>query len=404
MKTKIIILLLASASIMAWGLDFGVDLGEEASTASTSDNSDSSDVYHEISALMWLRKPVADGTFSLRGGGVYTSKNEKAHPSLTSLKWTGFLDEEKRVILRGGRIASDDMSKLIGRSPMDGVGVTLKQPRFTLSGSAGYTGFLFNDDTSVIMSANDLVQLADDDEVFGVPRILATVSIEPVLFERHKIGFELFSQTDMWESLDGDGKALNTQYASVRAEGAVAARLYYAVAGSLGIAERSGSDIGISGAGSGSLTWIAPKAKSFRLSAGLAAATGDSSRASYFGEGDPGSQFFAVVPKTYGQVLEAFAANNLIGSLLVSVKPANPLYVQASLLPIMRLGDGAVNYTGSAEAGYTGTEADFIVSYAPTSDVRADLKGGFFIPRDGAFVDGYDSNRWELKAQLTLAF
>ncbi|MBN2510017.1 MAG: hypothetical protein JXB03_07065, partial [Spirochaetales bacterium] len=78
----------------AFGLDFGIDLSDEASAAQTFSSDDTADIYHDITASLWVRSPFKDGAFSVKGGAVYDTETQKGSPSLTALNWTGFLDSQ----------------------------------------------------------------------------------------------------------------------------------------------------------------------------------------------------------------------------------------------------------------------------------------------------------------------
>ena len=382
--------------------DFGVDTKGDVSATKYSDSDGSAESESTVSVIGWVRSTMELSSINFRGGMIYDSESGDTLPSMTVLNLTGYTGPYKRVMYSVGRIGSSDPSGLIGRTPMDGGAVRIRTGEISFLFNAGYTGFLFKEDTKIAVTPNDILQLADDDEVTGVPRILTTAVLGfPGFMGRHDLKLQMTGQFDMWDSSDGSFDSLHTQYLGMSLEGPLSPVFFYRLGAVMGTAGMGSGSVGVSGAGRASVSWLKPDMMSLCVTAGVSTATGDPDRSGYIDDDGSGQQFVPLVPQANGQVLEAALSNNLLGNLKISVKPTRTFLTELSLMPVYRLTDGPVNYAGSESAGFAGMETDLLVAYAPFSDVRFDIAGGIFAPSDN-FADGYDSVKWGIKTSLTL--
>ena len=136
-----------------------------------------------------------------------------------------------------GRYAFAEESGLIFSDRVDGSLVRVDLPEVSVQAAAGYSGLIDGRNTGVLMTADDLADVADEDERAGSRRIVTSLGATlPQVAERHDLSSGVVAQ---WDTRDADdaGQVLNTQYLYLAADGAVTGDLYYA-AGLVGSANQ----------------------------------------------------------------------------------------------------------------------------------------------------------------------
>ena len=126
-----------------------------------------------------------------------------------------------------GRYAFAEETGLIFSDRVDGSLLRIDLPVLSVQATAGYSGLIDGRTTGILMTGDDLADVADDDERAGSRRIVTALSATVVqLADRHDLSAGVLAQ---WDTRDGDeaGEVLDSQYAYLAADGAVTGNLYY---------------------------------------------------------------------------------------------------------------------------------------------------------------------------------
>lgn len=422
-------LLALSLPLAAQRLDAAVDLGLSGSSTDTSDFT----VYGKLSPSFSL--PIGTGAEFAGSGfvmGAYSTAyaNDPSSPDGTAPLTYGLdqfrLETASKAPQAGidalvfdlGRFRFQDPSGYVLSSPADGLAFAIRYPNLDLDFRSGYTGLLFEDDSTIFMS------LADEanDGILGSPRLLAQAQIGLPNLLGESFALTVLSQSDLNPSSSfinsgstvrdpSKGGRLNTQYFELESSGSISTVVYQAFL--------------VYGTGT-TLSWIATSAtegsyqyepiSSFFAGANaslplptlpiagstlgfeLLYASGDTDGSLPL-EGNTSSLSTAFTPvstATLGEVFSPYLSNLIVGKADFGAKPSLfglSFDGEFDLLTFFRPTLAPIYVTGvklDPVSNYLGTEADLKISCGILSDIEVSCTIGVFIPQ-GQSIQGSGS-------------
>jgi hypothetical protein len=337
-----------------------------------------------------------------------------------------------------GRFLYSDQSRFVLDAPLDGMLVSMGSSSFTVSLYAGYSGLIWNPQTSTVdMTLADNADKSLANGFFlGPPRAIEAVSLTiPQIIPFHTLTVSLIGQEDLRNSsglikegqsvfAPSKGGALHSFYAGLGLDGSFSSIAYYNLFGYF----ETGTTLSylstyqykpiIAGLLGGSVLFYFENILFSRIELKGVYSTGDPDYTS-FKEGntsDTASLFIPISNELIGVAFTPELGNLFFFSATYSFKPfasakgstLDNLQALVRGLAFFRSGMGPVSsvaINSSSSSLYLGTEADLIFNYRPTSDLGISLSAGVFFPDKGsstsAIVD--DGKPYQLSGKLELS-
>lgn len=425
------LLLLITAPLFSLEFD-GVEFGGSVrSETTTSDTPDQDDLEHSDKLFLYLRGGDPERLDLLIRGSYEFNLDEAYQFDLSVLRAAGTVPLGEPVYgalsYRAGRFSLSDAPRILISQRIDGAAASLELPNVQFRIAGGYTGLLFPDPAGLYVTATDLGEYEEDDDLLAPGKVIGLASTAfPELIGNHSLRLLGVAQLDTRDRLDDGEEKLSTYYPAVVLDGPVSRSLFYTagVAGGFGTLERETGDSTesstlASGMGTLSVQYLPWSLNWFNAELGVVGATGDESVESYL-ERDSGETLTQFVPLRsfgVGEVLAPDLANLVVPRLQLEVKPfvnagsgvARNVGVSVAGYGYFRPTAGATSVspgTPDSDTAYIGSETDLRVSFRPTSDVGLSLYGGLFFPNSASEAPlGSDAeSAWEAGAQLSVSF
>ncbi|MCK5200220.1 MAG: hypothetical protein KAR21_17810, partial [Spirochaetales bacterium] len=216
-KLSTLIILLFFIFGILYGMDFGGNIKDTSILSYSEELGD----YRESNLSLWLTADFGnDLSFFSQGSYTYSTVT----PYLFELDFLNIRKETSSLLsYTAGRLWTADFSGYIFNHTMDGVSAELNFPTAILSISAGYTGLLFKDSSSVLITRADQSDQFNSEIIFAAPRAVGGLDLLlPELFMAQDLNISFWMQMDLRsgeEILDEDdlfsstkGGKLHTQY------------------------------------------------------------------------------------------------------------------------------------------------------------------------------------------------
>ncbi|MFP4376550.1 MAG: hypothetical protein ACLFP4_05860 [Spirochaetales bacterium] len=375
--------------------------------------------------------PDETADLTVRGSYEYLLSGDPYYFSLDELRYTlrSRFGQHGSFEFAMGRFEERDPTGLIFHETVDGFLVSFGLPGVHVSATAGYTGLVFEESSSIVVSIADALELQDDDP-FGPPRLYVAANGEHQLTDAGlTLGFGLAAQFDLHDrdDLAAPGDSLfsgaftgpvQTQYQSVRLFGPIHELVSLDLFGSMVTGSMLSPNFDtvtfekapILGFLTGATITATFDAESHpTISAGAVFASGDDDSESTL-EGNTSGYATSFVPistpvrvpwsrDNRGSLLttSVFYSNLLLAELSASIRPFGALsgYVAKNTTAeirgaaILRTSEGEPpisDVLSSFTGNYLGAEAavGISVGFAPFADLQLD--GGLFFPNEGAFL------------------
>ncbi len=424
--------------LLAAGYGYSFDFGGNLEDSTYYYYDDSSSMYHSDNLSLWVRTPIwknADVYF--QGSYTYTT-DDAVFFDLDYLRIES--NRSSAVDYTLGRISVSDFSGYVFNHKLDGMSLAYNIPWGVIRVSAGYTGLLFDNSSSLIMT---LADQNDDDTAtlysLAAPRFVSGLEVLlPDLFLHQDMHIGVWSQVDMRNKDDvvaegttavsSIGGKLNTQYFGAGVSGPLSPSLYFDGFAYLGTGRTLSYIDGVytykpvvSFLGSAGIRYYSNAFFYSRISFRFLYSSGDSDYHSSFLEGNTngdGTNFIPVSRQSLALVFSPQLGNIFFTRLSYSLKPLSeqksPLLrnIQTELTAnnFFRSTTGQISEGGinpSSSALYLGTEVDGTVNFRPYSDFGVSLSGGVFIPNngtDGAFLESQQKVAFLARLGLSFSF
>ncbi len=418
-------------------LAFGFDFGGYIDNVSIFSNSSESNFYQQDKLSIWFSMGTGSNPAFLARGS-YTFSTEKPYFfDLDILKVSG--ETPSIFSYTAGRYHTSDFSGLILNHRLDGITAVLDFPMASISATAGYTGLLFKDSSSIIMSKADELDSEDTAVILASPRIIGGMNLLlPELFFRQDLNISFWMQMDLRSEtnlvsegtllLSNTGGRLHTQYTGLGLKGPIVSSLYYNIFAYMGTGTTM-SYIGGSYSYKGILSFLsgfglryyAEKILFSRIAFDFLYSSGDSDYSNDFTEGNTveAANMFRPVSRPYFALAFSPQLGNIfVGQLSYSIKPFSQtanrilakIQTEIKASGFFRSTTGLISEPGIDPASndlYLGTEIDGIMNFRPLSDLGLSITGGVFLPNTasgGAFLAADRDMEIIGKAEFSLSF
>ncbi len=414
----------------------GLDFGGSINNKSILSYSEELNGYTETGLSLWLTADLGD-TIKLMSQGSYTYSTVK--PYLFELDFLNIKSETDSLFsYTVGRLWTADFSGYIFSHTMDGATAKLNFPTALVSITAGYSGLLFKDSSSVIISKADQSDQLNSEVMFAAPRIIGGLDLLlPELFLTQDLNLSFWMQMDMRagsELLDEGpqlpsvkGGKLHTQYSGIGLKGPLASSLYYDTSFFLGTgktlsyidAAYSYENI-ISFFGAFGLRYYTRDRFYSKAGFKFIYSSGDSDY-SEFTEGNTeggSTNFIPITRSNFAQIFSPLPGNIFLAQLNYSIKPFGSgknkklqnIQTELKASGFFRSTTGEISEPGInplSDSLYLGTEIDAVINFRPFSDLGIALSGGVFLPNtssDGAFLASERDVELSGKAEFSFSF
>lgn len=417
------------------GLDFGGSINNKSIISYSYLEEELSD-YSETGLSLWLTADLSD-TIKLMSQGSYTYSTVK--PYLFELDFLNIGSETESLFsYTVGRLWAADFSGHIFSHTLDGVTAELNFPTAILSMTAGYSGLLFTDSSTVVISKADQSDQSSSEVIFAAPRLISGLDLLlPELFMSQDLNLSFWMQMDLRAESDllsegpqaesSKGGKLHTQYSGIGLKGALAPSLYYDTNFFLGTgktlsyidAAYSYENI-LSFMGTFGLRYYLQDKFFSKAGFKFIYSSGDSDY-SEFTEGNTESNstnFIPVSRSEFAQIFSPLLGNIFIAQLNYSIKPFGSgknkklqnIQTELKASGFFRSTTGKISEPGInqfSDSLYLGTEIDAVINFRPFSDLGIALSGGVFLPdtsSSGAFLETERNVELTGKAEFSFSF
>lgn len=426
-------LLLIVTTPALFGLEFdGVEFGGTlTSETSLSDNApEEDDLEHSDKLFLFLRGGDPEQLDLLIRGSYEFNLDDAYQFDLTTLRAAGTLPLGTPVTgalsYRAGRFLLEDRTGLLLSQRVDGASLQIDVQDLRLRFAGGHTGLLFPDPAGLYLTAADVAEYNEDDELFAPNKLIGLVTFGlPNIVANQSVTFLTAAQVDQRYELEAGEDRLSTFYPSVVIDGPISRDVFYTLGlvGGVGQVERSIAGAAETSIKSGmvaiALQYLPAEIGGFNLEAGLVAASGDNDVVSYLGRSSDAkiNQFVPLRSFGVGEVLSPDLSNIIVPRVVAQIRPfanhpeplARNLGFTLSGYGYFRPTSGATSITpgtSGADNSYLGSEGNLEVAFRPTSDIGLSLYGGAFVPytnSDSAFGSDADV-AWEAGGELSISF
>ncbi len=461
-KVSVLTVILLSATLSLYSLDFGVYLDNSTSlTLSAAANQPATSFLQADKASLWFQSELGEYfDFRIQGSYSYSSDNMPYLFDIDRLTLTGrfpITKEERRgapgVVLPAifsfsmGRFPFKDFSGYVLNHNLDGLKLSFGYPDFNTDIRFGYSGLLLKPTSSIYLSKEDVLDTERSNVILASPRIIGMFTVNiPSLF-RQSISLSVLFQEDLRNLFSStlvkegdqsfnpqDGGLVDTQYIGLGSTGSIVPSLYYGTFAYLGTGRMlsyladSGSATGYSYQYTGILSYMAGLRLRYFLSNFLDSyalvetliASGDATDNSiYEGNTDAVSEAFNPISNTGVAVVFSPVLKNMVsfkGEFSLKPLSVTGIYylkdfqTQLRGYVFLRPTAGPISESGlspSSNSLYLGSEGDIIINWRPFSDLGISLNYGIFIPNNGqggAFTETERALEQKLLFKLSLSF
>lgn len=433
MKKRAILIVVSIILAGVAPTSFAADIGGSVDSSTSFARSDGYALYQQNKVTLWFDSGQEKNShFSARGSYTYAI-DQPYFFDLEQLSFTGLfpqvLSSNSALTFRAGRFRHSDFTGNVLDHNIDGLYVELSYPKIITTLSVGYTGLLFAESSSIVLSKADLSDLSRKDVLLGAPRLLEAVDfLFPELFWGQDLVISFLAQQDLRQEeeliaegeeneIAGTGGKLNTQYYGIGITGPLSSSVYHDIffylstGSTLSYLADAGSGTGYSysyqpilaymfGAG---LRYFNESARYSKLALNVLFSSGDEDYVSYL-EGNTagrGGSFVPISQPVSGLVFTPDLGNMMVAGLSYSLKPlVRSEYIRLHELQTIikahgffRPTTGAISESGiddSSDSLYLGTDIEGIVNFRPFSDLGMSLALGLFVPNNasgGAFLE-----------------
>lgn len=433
LKKILLIAILSLLTVLSFGLDFGGNIDN----VTIFSNSSSSDFYQQDKLSVWISTELSTNLDFLAQGSYTFSTEEPYYFDLDFLNVSGEGTSPFRYTV--GRFYSSDFTGKILNHKLDGISLIFDSPKGILSITAGYTGMLFTDSSSVIMSKADESDSTDEDVIFAAPRLIGGMNLLlPESFFRQDLNISFWLQKDLRGKtnlvsegtllLSDKGGTLDTQYTGLGLNGPIVPSLYYDTFAYLGTGTTMSYINGsysyksilsfLSGFG---LRYYAEELLFSKLAFDFLYSSGDSDYTIDFTEGntDDTANIFRSISRPYFALIFSPQIGNIfMGQLSYSIKPFSytdnkaltNIQTEIKASGFFRSSTGQISEAGldpDSDELYLGTEIDSTINFRPFSDFGLSISGGIFLPNTasgGAFLKAERDIEFIGKAEFSFSF
>ncbi|MCK5672302.1 MAG: hypothetical protein KAH95_02940 [Spirochaetales bacterium] len=422
---------------LTFGVLFAVDFGGSIDGTSIISYSEDLSDYRESNLSLWLSSDFGnDIKFFSKGSYTYSTVS----PYLFEIDFLNINKENESIFsYTVGRLWTSDFSGYIFNHTMDGVKAEFNYPTASISISAGYTGFLFKESSSVLISKADKSDLLNSEKIFAAPRIISGIDLLlPELFLFQDLNISFWMQYDMHSEADlldegpqlpstAQGGKLHTQYTGIGLKGTLAPSLYYDSQLYLGTGQTLSyidstytyENI-LSFLGTFGIRYYSQDRYFSKTGFTFIYSSGDSDY-SNFTEGNTestGANFIPISRATFGQVFSPLLGNIFLAQLNYSRKPFGSsdntklknIQTELTANGFFRSSTGNISEPGidpSSDSLYLGTEIDIKINFRLFSDLGMSFSGGVFFPdtsSSGAFLASGRNIELSGKVEFSLSF
>jgi hypothetical protein len=422
--TTLIIILFFISGIL-FGLDFGGTITDKSILSWSEQLGD----YRESNLSLWMTTYFGEN-IKFFSQGSYTYSN--VIPYLFELDFLNISSDTGSLFsYRVGRLWTADFSGYIFNHTMDGISAELNYPGAILSLSAGYTGLIFKDSSSVLISKADLSDMSNSEKLLASPRLIGGLDLAfPELFWSQDLNLSFWMQMDMRpeSDLSSNQGLLQSQYTGLGMKGALAQSLYYDSALYLGTGKTlsyintaySYKNI-LSFMGSFGLRYYSNDKVYSKTGFKFIYSTGDSDYSADFTEGntESGSTMFVPISRPgFALIFSPQLGNVFLTQFNYSIKPfaqstnskLKNIQTEVKASGFFRSTAGQISEPGInplSNSLYLGTEIDTVVNFRLFSDLGIAVSAGVFLPdtsSGGAFLGSERSFELLGKAEFSFSF
>jgi hypothetical protein len=296
--------------------------------------------------------------------------------------------------VEAGRVPFQDPSGLVASGLFDGFTGTLTLGQVRLNLGTFYTGLLYKETAGIVMTPSDTTSYADTDHYFASRRFLFSAGLEfPALTPQSGLAVNLLLQYDVNHS----ATFLHTQYLSAKYTFLVSEPLRLSGAAVLGLAENQNSDVSVQFALAAGVDWEVPGALRDMLQGEIRWSNGVVNNK---------AAFTPVSGIDQGQVFRHSPLSSLMivkGKYITRFHEDFSASAEASYF-IRTDGVTQIGPRYSASSTHLlGGELYASLAWAPVSDLRATLGGGFFFPGMGNVFAVNTPVLWKLSIGLLVS-
>jgi len=438
----LVLVLFAVVPFQSYSMDFGLFLDDSTRLSSV----EGASFFQKDKFSLWLNTERGKHlSFSMQGSYTYAI----GHPyffDLDHFYLDGMFPEavgsSSLLNLNLGRFVFSDFSGNILDHNVDGLRLELNYPKVIFTLSAGYTGLLFKESSSVILSKADSSDSSKGDILFAPPRIVGAVELLfPELFARQDLVISCLAQQDFRgedeivaagevNEILGKGGKLHSQYYGLGLSGPLSSSFFYDsyfylesgktlsyTADSSSVTDYSYEyTLLLSYLFGGGLRYYMKGDHFSKIEFNFLFSSGDEDYESFI-EGntaDNAGSFVPISRPDLGLVFSPQLGNIFSAELSYSTKPLakkgykglENLQTILKTVAFFRPTTGPISEGGidtSSDSLYLGTEIDTIINFRPFSDLGISLTAGLFIPNNGSGGAFLETDR-ELEALARLDF
>ena len=344
-----------------------------------------------------------------------------------------------------GRFPFSDFSGLVLRHTLDGLRLSLNLPFSLISAGVGFSGFLLNPSSGIVMSLTDDTARMNPTVYFGSPRLVESVeAVFPELVFRQDLTLSILLQQDLRKSSEvipeGEevqlagglsGGRLNTQYFGIGVSGPIISSVYHnsffylctgktlsyvddPLSGTLFSYQKKSIIAFLVGTG---VSYYNEDLLFSRVRFNALLSSGDGDFTTFLEGNSSGNslQFVPISQPAIGLVLTPQLGNLLYFELSYSARPfsripsqaARNLQTELRFLTFFRPSSGPISAPGVDSAStklYLGSELDAIMRFRPLSDLGLGLFMGFLFPNREAFNVPYSETQLFIRFELSFSF
>ena len=394
-----------------WGgsLQTSIDASTEGGTSLSL--KDSLSIWSEINVNTMLN-------FKVSGGYIFQYSNSVKHiPEFSTLHAYG---SNGLISYKAGRFTLKDMNRNLFSTIVDGVEFGFKNDLVKFNSGVGFTGLIFNDNSSVLMTKSDFDLKNSDGFKLASPRLVEYVETAFfVLPGDGSFNVAILAQQDMLASsqIETNEGLLHTFYLNLGLKGRLWDFVFYNLygIGELGLYDMTADNRSlILGAGAGGLNIDIPLPLPMKplVSINLFYSSGDNwgrrdHQGSFMDAGkDYLYQFTPLSSQNRGYIYSISSGNLIYGDVAISISPEKNLSFALGSLTLFRAVDGPVSVLPVGE-GYSssslflGEELTFTMNLRPYSDLGFQVKSGVFIPNSPVVSGGV---QYKISTYMSLSF
>jgi hypothetical protein len=315
-----------------------------------------------------------------------------------------------------GRMYFSDFNSNLINAPLDGLEYTIYGTNVEIVTGAAYTGFVFNQNSNVILTATD-EEAAEDGDLFASARFLQLAELNVTYSDNETFIFAILTQGDMAdeETLEAGYGILDSFYLMLGFDGVVNESMEYNVyaigeTGNHKIYDEDRSLLILAGAMGVELDFLLDLPLDPVLSIDGFYSTGDSwSRSDWQGSSidaskDSVNQYNPFSVEDIGYVYSTRAGNIFYGNIGLTLNISTKMTVSVNSLTLFRSVDGPVYEIPVNESNsslYLGEELYLNSEVQVSKYVGFGVEAGVFFPNDALVSDGI---QYKAGVNLTISY